>query len=78
MIFLGYINKKEATGASIFGDKNERIFGGDIGWGVIKDENGVKAIKAELYEELLKEHRAKNKKPKEATQPNLEFTQKEF
>lgn len=42
--FLGIIQKKEQTGASIFGDANERIFGGQIGDVVVRDTNTKKAI----------------------------------
>lgn len=62
MDFLGVITRKEQTGASIFGDKSERIFGGEIGWGVVRDESGVRCVSPDEYETLLKEHRAKNKK----------------
>lgn len=71
MQFLGVITRKEQTGASIFGDKNERIFGGEIGWGVIRDENGVRCVSADEYEALLKEHRAKIKKEKTQETLNL-------
>lgn len=62
MEFLGVITRKEQTGASIFGDKNERIFGGEIGWGIVRDDGGVRCVNPSEYELLLKEHRAKSKK----------------
>ena len=65
MEFLGVITRKEQTGASIFGDKNERIFGGEIGWGIVRDDGGVRCVSPDEYDALLKAHRAKQKKPQE-------------
>ena len=72
MEFLGVITRKEQTGASIFGDKNERIFGGEIGWGIVRDDGGVRCVSPDEYDALLKAHRAKQKKPQEKSQENLE------
>lgn len=69
MEFLGVITRKEQTGASLFGDKNERFFGGEIGWGIVRDESGTRCLPPDQYEALQKEHRAKNKK--ESKQENL-------
>lgn len=56
--FLGIIQKKEQTGASIFGDTNERIFGGEIGDVVVRNEQGkaivLKSSDWESYQASIK------------------------
>lgn len=65
---LGFIVKKEATGISVFGDKGDRVIGGNIGDAVIKDEKGeIKVIKPDVYETL----KAKTKKVQSQGETNV-------